>query len=71
MISVENLSARYGERQVLHEVDFNIAKGELVGLLGPNGSGKTTLLHCLSKVVTLHAGRVEIAAREISSYSAR
>jgi iron complex transport system ATP-binding protein len=71
LIRVENLSAKYGERQVLHEVDLHLAKGELVGLLGPNGSGKTTLLHCLSKVVAIHAGRVEVAGRDISSYSAQ
>ncbi len=71
MINVEGLTARYGERVVLHELDFHVGRGELVGLLGPNGSGKTTLLLCLSKVVPLHAGRAAVSGRELSAYSAR
>jgi iron complex transport system ATP-binding protein len=71
LISIEGLTARYGERVVLHELDFHVGKGELVGLLGPNGSGKTTLLLCLSRVVPLHAGRVAVSGRELSAYSAR
>ncbi len=63
--------ARYGEREVLHGLDFHVGKGELVGLLGPNGSGKTTLLNCLSKVVTLYAGKISVAGRELSRYSSR
>ena len=71
MISVEGLVARYSEREVLHGLDFQVSKGELVGLLGPNGSGKTTLLNCLSKVVDLHAGQVSVAGRELSRYSSQ
>ena len=68
MISVEGLIATYGERVVLHGLDFHVGEGELVGLLGPNGSGKTTLLHCLSRVVRLHSGSVTVAGRELSTY---
>ncbi|UCG14437.1 MAG: ABC transporter ATP-binding protein [Deltaproteobacteria bacterium] len=69
MIRAEGLIARYGDRVVLDGLDFRIAKGELVGLLGPNGSGKTTLLNCLSKVVPLHGGRVAVSGRDLSEYS--
>jgi iron complex transport system ATP-binding protein len=71
LISVEGLTAKYGDRIVLHGLDFHVGKGELVGLLGPNGSGKTTLLLCLSKVVALHAGKVAVLGRELSAYRAR
>ena len=56
---------------MLHNLDFRVAEGELIGLLGPNGSGKTTLLHCLSKVVPIHAGKVVVSGRDLAAYSAR
>ncbi len=71
MIKVEGLTAKYGERVVLHELDFHVDRGELVGLLGPNGSGKTTLLLCLSKVLRQHAGRIMVAGRDLMAFSQR
>jgi iron complex transport system ATP-binding protein len=71
LIKAEGLTAKYGERFVLHGLDFSIGRGELVGLLGPNGSGKTTLLHCLSKVLRLHAGQVAMAGRDLSTYTSK
>jgi iron complex transport system ATP-binding protein len=71
LIRVESLTARYGETVVLRGVGFHVAEGELIGLLGPNGSGKTTLLHCLSRVVSLHAGKVVLSGRDLAAYSAR
>jgi ABC-type cobalamin/Fe3+-siderophores transport system ATPase subunit len=40
---VQNLSAGYNKRQILHDINFSMETGEIVCLLGPNGSGKTTL----------------------------
>ncbi len=48
----------YGERVVLREVDFSLAAGERVALIGPNGSGKTTLLRALAGLMPLSAGTV-------------
>jgi branched-chain amino acid transport system ATP-binding protein len=47
MLTVENLSAWYGEARVLREVSLRVAEGEIVTLVGRNGAGKTTLLRCL------------------------
>ncbi|MGB1699032.1 MAG: ABC transporter ATP-binding protein [Nannocystaceae bacterium] len=44
---VRGLAHRYGDREVLRDVGFDVAPGELVGLLGPNGSGKSTVLSAL------------------------
>lgn len=71
MVKAEGLTAKYNERVVLHGLDFQVGRGELVGLLGPNGSGKSTLLLCLSKVLPIHAGRVAVAGRDLSAYSTR
>lgn len=47
MLSVNNLSHRFGNKTVLNDLTFTISPGEIVGLIGPNGSAKTTLLNIL------------------------
>ena len=47
MLSVDGLSAWYGEAQALREVSMRVEEGEIVTLVGRNGAGKTTLLRCL------------------------
>lgn len=49
MLQFHNISARYGEKEVLHEVSFSLRPHRLTVLLGPNGSGKSTLLRCLNQ----------------------
>ena len=56
------------EHVVLRDVDFEIAAGEFVVLLGPNGSGKTTLVRALLGVVPLAAGRVELFGRPLGRF---
>jgi branched-chain amino acid transport system ATP-binding protein len=53
MLSVEGLSAWYGDAQVLREVSLEVREGEAVTLVGRNGAGKTTLLRC---IMGLHPG---------------
>lgn len=44
MIEFKNVSKHFGPTQVLHNIDLNIAQGEVVVIIGPSGSGKSTLL---------------------------
>ena len=60
VISVENLVHRYGDRNALNGVSFEVRPAELFGLLGPNGSGKTTLFRILSTLMVPTAGRAVI-----------
>ena len=48
MIKVQNLSKYYGKKRAIHRLNFELQKGEVVGLLGLNGSGKTTTIRILS-----------------------
>jgi ABC-2 type transport system ATP-binding protein len=58
VISVRGLVKRYGEREALRGIDFDVAAGELVAIVGPNGAGKTTLLSILAGVQQASAGAV-------------
>jgi ABC-2 type transport system ATP-binding protein len=58
LITVRDVGKAYGDQQVLTEVTFDIASGEIIGLIGPNGAGKTTLLECLAGLLPADAGEV-------------
>jgi branched-chain amino acid transport system ATP-binding protein len=64
LLKVKDLQAWYGESHILHGVDFEIARGELVTLLGRNGAGKTTTLKSIMGIVTARKGSVEFNNRE-------
>lgn len=51
MIQVQNLTHKYGNRTALANVSFEVAQGEIFGLLGPNGGGKSTLFRILSTML--------------------
>lgn len=56
ILTVENLSKRYGSIQALKNVSFTVPKGSVFGILGPNGSGKTTLLGTIMDVLKPTSG---------------
>ncbi|THB64604.1 MAG: ABC transporter ATP-binding protein [Desulfovibrio sp.] len=58
MLQVRNLSHRYGRDQVLHDLNFTVDTGQVVGLLGPNGAGKTTTMRILTGYLTPVSGEV-------------
>ncbi|MDH4326367.1 MAG: ABC transporter ATP-binding protein [Betaproteobacteria bacterium] len=67
MLKVEGLETAYGLQQVLFGVSLEIAKGEVVTLLGRNGMGKTTTVLSVMGVVRPRGGRVTMEGRPISS----
>lgn len=71
MIKVENLSAGYGQRLVLDNINLKIEPGKITGILGPNGSGKTTLLKTFYRAVKILNGRVLIFDQDINSLDQR
>ena len=52
LLSLLNLSYRYGQRTAVDEVTFELRAGEFFGLLGPNGAGKTTTLSCIAGLLS-------------------
>ncbi|MBN1862050.1 MAG: ABC transporter ATP-binding protein [Dehalococcoidales bacterium] len=63
-IHVENLSKRFGEKEVLKEVNLKIAEGEFYALMGPNGSGKTTLASIIASIRKPTSGKLEVYGRQ-------
>lgn len=66
LLEVKDLRARYGRIEALHGVSIQVARGELVALVGANGAGKTTLLRCVSGVRPISGGRVLFDGADLS-----
>jgi len=64
VLSVSGLGKRFGEREALRDVSFELRAGELVAVVGPNGAGKTTLLSILAGVQSASSGSVAGVASE-------
>ena len=58
ILSVRDVSVRFGGIIALDQVSFDIEPRQIVGLIGPNGAGKTTLFNCVSRLYTVSAGTI-------------
>jgi branched-chain amino acid transport system ATP-binding protein len=70
MLSIRNLTKRFGSFTAVNNVSFDVEKGEIVGLIGPNGSGKSTTFNCISGALPVVAGDVSWEGRRITGLSA-
>jgi urea transport system ATP-binding protein len=67
MLDVHNLSAAYGQSEVLHNVDFSVAPGEIVAVVGRNGMGKSTLMKSLIGIIPPRSGEVRVGGKDVST----
>lgn len=70
MLKIENLSAFYGKKQVLFDLNFTVERGRFTVILGANGSGKSTLMSVLTSGVA-YSGKITLAGRDISEIPPR
>ncbi|MCR6636691.1 ABC transporter ATP-binding protein [Devosia sp.] len=70
-LAVRDLQAWYDESHVLHGVNFDVAPGEVVTLLGRNGAGKTTTLRAIMGLIAKRTGSVHFEGRELIGLPAR
>ena len=70
-VSIEGLSKSFGRSEVLKNVTFSVAPGEIFVLMGPSGSGKSVLLKHIVGLEQPSAGRVTVAGRDASSEATR
>lgn len=68
LLEVNGLTRHFGGLAAVDGVSFTVARGEVVGLIGPNGSGKTTLLNVVSGRIPPMAGEVRFAGRPITGF---
>lgn len=60
IVELKNVYKNYGRKEVLKDVNLNIPKGKIVGLLGPNGSGKSTMIKLINGLLTQNSGEILI-----------
>jgi branched-chain amino acid transport system ATP-binding protein len=65
VLSVNDLSVNFGGLKALNGVNFELRKGEVLGLIGPNGAGKTTVFNALCGIVTPDSGSLSLNGKEI------
>jgi branched-chain amino acid transport system ATP-binding protein len=65
LVSVREVSLRFGGIVALDQVSFEIQKSEMLGLIGPNGAGKTTLFNCFSRLYTPDRGDIVFEGQSI------
>ncbi|NBJ93000.1 ABC transporter ATP-binding protein [Parablautia muri] len=65
IISIENLTKRFGDVTALENVNLNMEKGKIYGIVGRNGSGKTVLFKLITGYLKPTAGRVVVSGKEI------
>lgn len=61
MVKVQGLHKAYGQHDVLHGINFEVCRGEVVAIIGPSGSGKSTLIRCLNLLETPTEGRISVS----------
>ncbi len=66
LLACKGLTCRFGGLIALDRVDFEVADGEIVGLIGPNGSGKTTLFNVVTGIYGADAGTVAFAGTDVT-----
>lgn len=66
VLQVLKLQKRYGKKEVLRGVDFNINAGEITGFLGPNGAGKTTAFYSIMGFVRPNGGTITLDGQDIT-----
>ncbi len=68
MIHVENLHFSYTRQPFIHNMSFDVPKGEIFGFLGPSGAGKSTLQKILTGLLTVYSGSVRVNGVEVKHH---
>ncbi|MGI6484754.1 MAG: amino acid ABC transporter ATP-binding protein [Tepidanaerobacteraceae bacterium] len=67
MMSIQNLSKRFGKLDVLNNVSIEISRGEVVVIIGPSGSGKSTLLRCIKNLEKPESGDIFLSGKPLEA----
>jgi len=67
IVQIKDLKKAYGDHEVLHDIDLNVHKGEVVCVLGPSGSGKSTMLRCVNLLEIPTSGEIWVNGIHINA----
>jgi len=67
-VTLNNLTFRYGSRQVIHNVSLDIQPGEMIGLVGPSGAGKSTLVNLVCRFYDVSGGSIMVDGIDVRSF---
>ena len=65
MIKISHLSKKFGNLEVLKDINLDIEEGEVVCIIGPSGSGKSTFLRCINQLESPSGGIVEYEGKNL------
>ncbi|WP_426786626.1 amino acid ABC transporter ATP-binding protein [Staphylococcus capitis] len=66
MIKIKNLNKKFGNHEVLKDINLEVSQGEVVAIIGPSGSGKSTLLRCMNLLETPTKGQVIFEGNDLT-----
>ncbi|EAC3452468.1 ABC transporter ATP-binding protein [Listeria monocytogenes] len=67
VLKLEHVTKRIGQKNIVHDISFDIHKGEVFGLLGPNGAGKTTIIRSIVGLIRRSEGTVFINGKNVDT----
>jgi putative lysine transport system ATP-binding protein len=67
ILEIRHLSKSFGSHEVLRDIDFTVAKGDVTSIIGASGSGKSTLLRCINLLETPTSGEILFHGRDVTS----
>ena len=65
VLECTGVSKKYGKKEVLKNINLQLERGKIIGLLGPNGSGKTTLIKIINGLLTAEEGDIKVSGEQI------
>ena len=65
VLECTGVSKKYGKKEVLKNINLQLERGKIIGLLGPNGSGKTTLIKIINGLLTTDEGDIKVSGEQI------
>lgn len=66
ILSVKNITLKFGGLTAIKDLSFDLSEGEILGLIGPNGAGKTSVFNCISGFYRPSLGEIEFDSRPLS-----
>ena len=68
IIEFSNVYLAYGNRIILHNINFKINEGQIFGMLGPNGVGKSTIFNLITGLINPKTGKIKINSEDVTNY---